>query len=59
MSLNVNTIKQASPKAKNIATEQYADTSVSSVDVSEDTNSGIATNNDIFAQKLRYMGTTI
>lgn len=54
MALNINSIVPAIEKAKNIATEQYVDTSVASIDVSENINSGISTNNDIFAQKLGY-----
>lgn len=51
MALNINTIKQASPKANQVATEQYVDTSIASIDVS----SNINTNNDAFAQKLGYL----
>ena len=34
MALNINTIKQASPKANNVATEQYVDRSIANIDVS-------------------------
>ena len=54
MGLNINTIVPAVEKAKNIATEQYVDTSVASVDVSSTVNSSISSNNDVFAQKLGY-----
>lgn len=50
MALNINTIKQASPKANNVATEQYVDRSIANIDVSGDINA----NNDIFAQRLGY-----
>ena len=50
MALNINNIKQASPKANQVATEQYVDTSIAGIDVSGDINA----NNDIFAQKLGY-----
>lgn len=45
MALDINTIKQASPKANQVATEQYVDTSIASIDVSSDINA----NNDAFA----------
>ena len=51
MGLDINNIKQASPKANQVATEQYVDTSIASIDVSSD----ISANNDIFAQKLGYL----
>lgn len=51
MALDINTIKQASPKANQVATEQYVDTSIAGIDVSSD----ISSNNDIFAQKLGYL----
>lgn len=54
MGLNINTIVPAVEKAKNIATEQYVDTSVASIDVSSSVNSSINANNDTFAQKLGY-----
>lgn len=38
MALNINTIKQASPKANNVATEQYVDRSIANIDVSGDIN---------------------
>lgn len=50
MGLDINNIKQASPKANQVATEQYVDTSIAGIDVSSD----ISSNNDIFAQKLGY-----
>ena len=50
MGLNVNTIKQASPKANQVATEQYVDTSIASIDVSSDIN----TNNDAFARSQGF-----
>ena len=50
MSLNINTITPAIGKAKNIATEQYVDSSIAAIDISSDINS----NNDVFAQKLGY-----
>ena len=51
MALYINTIKQASPKANQVATEQYVDTSIAGIDVTQD----ISANNDIFAQKLGYL----
>ncbi len=45
MALDINNIKQASPKANQVATEQYVDTSIAAIDVSGDINS----NNDAFA----------
>ena len=51
MALDINTIKQASPKANQVATEQYVDTSIAAIDVTQD----ISANNDIFAQKLGYL----
>ena len=50
MAINVATLAPASLKSKNVATEQYVDTSVASIDVSPT----IAANNDVFAQKLGY-----
>ena len=50
MAINVSTLAPASLKSKNVATEQYVDTSVASIDVSPT----IAANNDVFAQKLGY-----
>ena len=50
MALNINTITPAIEKAKNIATEQYVDTSIAGIDVSGD----ISANNDLLAQKLGY-----
>lgn len=51
MALNINTIKQASPKANQVATEQYVDTSIASIDVSSDINA----NNDNFAQSQGFL----
>jgi len=51
MGLDINNIKQASPKANQVATEQYVDTSIADIDVSSD----ISANNDTFAQKLGYL----
>lgn len=50
MAINVNTLVPASLKSKNVATEQYVDTSIANIDVSGDINA----NNDVFAQKLGY-----
>lgn len=50
MAINVETLAPASLKSKNVATEQYVDTSVANIDVSGD----ISANNDVFAQKLGY-----
>ena len=49
--LNVTTIKPALEKAKNVATEQYVDTSIANIDISSTLN----TNNDVFAQRLGYL----
>ena len=51
MALDINTIKPASLKAKNVATEEYVDTSVANIDISNTLN----TNNNVFAQRLGYM----
>lgn len=51
MALDINNIKPAIEKAKNVATEQYVDTSVANIDISQTLN----TNNDVFAQRLGYM----
>ena len=51
MGLNIATIKPAIEKAKNVATEQYVDTSVANIDISNTLN----TNNNVFAQRLGYM----
>ena len=51
MGLNISTIQPAIEKAKNVATEQYVDTSVANIDISQTLN----TNNDVFAQRLGYM----
>ena len=50
MAINVSTLVPASEKAKNVATEDYVDTQINSIDVSADIND----NNDLFAQKLGY-----
>ena len=52
MALDINNIKPAIEKAKNVATEQYVDTSVANIDISNTLN----TNNDVFAQRLGYLG---
>ena len=51
MAINVAGLVPASIKSKNVATEQYVNTSVASVDVSNTLN----TNNDLFAQRLGYL----
>ena len=51
MAVDINNIKPAIEKAKNVATEQYVDTSVANIDISNTLN----TNNDVFAQRLGYM----
>ena len=51
MALDINNIKPAIEKAKNVATEQYVDTSVANIDISNTLN----TNNDVFAQRLGYL----
>lgn len=50
MALDINNIKQASPKANQVATEQYVDTSIATIDVTQD----ISANNDIFAQSQGF-----
>lgn len=50
MPLNINNIKQASPKANQVATEQYVDTSIAGIDVSGD----IISNNDAFAKSQGF-----
>lgn len=50
MAINISTLTQASIKVKNVATEEYVDTSVVNIDVSGD----IQYNNYVFAQKLGY-----
>lgn len=50
MPLNINNIKQASPKANQVATEKYVDTSIAAIDVTQD----ISSNNDAFAKMLGY-----
>ncbi len=50
MALDINTIKPASLKAKNVATEEYVDSSIQNIDIS----SSIDDNNDLIAQKLGY-----
>lgn len=47
MGLNIGTIKQASVKSKNVATEEYVDTGIANIDVSSSVNSGISINNDV------------
>ena len=49
--LDINNIKPAIEKAKNVATEQYVDTSVANIDISNTLN----TNNDAFAKRLGYI----
>lgn len=51
MAVDINNIKPAIEKAKNVATEEYVDTSVANIDISQTLN----TNNDVFAQRLGYM----
>ena len=51
MAINIATLKPASIKAKEVATEEYVDTKVSNIDFSGSINN----NNDIFAQKLGYL----
>lgn len=51
MAINIAGLSPASEKSKNVATEDYVDTSVANIDVSGDINA----NNDIFAQKLGYL----
>ena len=50
MALDINNIKQASPKANQVATEQYVDTSIAGIDVSGD----IISNNDAFAKSQGF-----
>lgn len=54
MLINVATLVPASLKSKNVATEQYVDTSVASIDVSPT----IAANNDVFAQAQGFANYT-
>ncbi len=51
MALDISSIKPAIEKAKNVATEDYVDTSVANIDISNTLN----TNNDVFAQRLGYL----
>lgn len=51
MAVDINNIKPAIEKAKNVATEQYVDTSVANIDISNTLN----TNNNVFAQRLGYL----
>lgn len=51
MALNITTIQPAILKAKNVATEQYVDTAVDSIDISQTLNA----NNNVFAQRLGYI----
>ena len=53
MAINVAGLVPASIKSKNVATEQYVNTSVASVDVSTTVNSSIYSNNDVFAQRFQ------
>lgn len=53
MPLDINTIKPASLKAKNVATEEYVDSSIQDIDLSAD----LLYNNNEFASKLGYIGT--
>ena len=53
MALDINTIKPASLKAKNVATEEYVDSSIQDIDLSAD----LLYNNNEFASKLGYIGT--
>lgn len=50
MAINISTIKPASLKSKNVATEEYVDTGIANIDV----NAPIENNNDLFAQRLGY-----
>ena len=51
MALDINNIKPAIEKSKNVATESYVDNSVANIDISQTLN----TNNDVFAQRLGYI----
>lgn len=51
MGLNISTIQPAIEKSKNVATENYVDTSIANIDISQTLN----TNNDLFAQRLGYL----
>lgn len=51
MAINVAGLVPASIKSKNVATEDYVDTSVANIDISNTLN----TNNNVFAQRLGYM----
>ena len=51
MAINVAGLVPANIKSKNVATEQYVDTSIAGIDISNTLN----TNNDVFAQRLGYM----
>ena len=53
MAISVVGLVPASIKSKNVATEDYVDTSIASIDISNTLN----TNNDVFAQRLGYLGT--
>lgn len=50
MAINISTIKPASLKSKNVATEEYVDTGIANIDVS----APIENNNNLFAQRLGY-----
>jgi hypothetical protein len=54
MALDINTLKPAVLKANAVATEEYVDTSISSIPT-PDVSGDIADNNEIFAQKLGYV----
>ena len=47
MAINVAGLVPASIKSKNVATEDYVDTSIASIDISNTLN----TNNNVFAQR--------
>ena len=53
MALDINNIKPSIEKAKNVATEEYVDTSIQDIDLSAD----LLYNNNEFASKLGYIGT--
>lgn len=51
MAINISTLAPASLKSKNVATEQYVDTAVASIDVSSDINA----NNETFAKAQGFI----
>ena len=51
MALDIATIQPAIEKSKNVATENYVDTSIANIDISNTLN----TNNNVFAQRLGYL----